>query len=214
MSLALYEITDDHVLIVTDTLSVVYDDDGLAVPAALDRSKCVVYPEQDAAVVTLGNWQFAIAWNAWLRSIEWTDVEQLDEIAPANLRLLAARAAEAGVDVTGTVTHFGFSPRRDAYVGFMYDADADYASETLTRRFGYAPAPFPVRTAPGADLEEWIDLACRIKAAERDLIYAGERGARIGGELVLTGLGVGPILSGRIHRFDDYDDDLAAINAR
>jgi 8-oxo-dGTP pyrophosphatase MutT (NUDIX family) len=214
MSLLIYKIESESVLIITDTLAT----DAAGEPA-LFTSKCFLFPHMGVAMVVTGSHDIAVRWASHLDSrLVARDIDMLDLHAPSALRevweetwsdLASGGAAEG---FTATAYHFGRGTAGH-FKGFKYNSVKDFESEPLPMDgTGVKPAP---------DAFDWdadytlIDLAEAARAqAEADFIAGYGPPARVGGHLVATILRDGIMTAQIMHTFEDIEDQWLAINER
>jgi hypothetical protein len=224
MSLLLYRVLPDEVVLVHDTLTVVED----TYEPAIFSTKVATLPHLGIAIAVQGDGNLANEWPAMTNdSILASDIDQLDQHAPEALRTLWA-ARDDRCQSTA-VYHFGWSPRDERFVRYTYrhgdaptetsPAPPDFESECYAEdACGICPAG-PVTDWP-ATVEEFIGAAVAIRDYH-DQPDTPDDTIRvpIGGDLIATVLTNGArgdalITTKKVHRFDDWAHDWAAMNVR
>ena len=107
--------------------------------------------------------------------------------------------------------HFGIEEDTGQPVRYIYRSTANFETERYDESgFGIKPDPPADATVPDG-LDEWIDLAQRVRAKEdeRPLTRAHPHRRRTHPHRPANdGISIA-----RTHRFDDYDDQWEAMNA-
>jgi hypothetical protein len=208
MSLLLFQLDAESVIVATDTLATRVD----GRPYLL-VSKCTVLPHLGSVIAFTGNAAIGQRWAAAVQSnLLCRDFDMLDQHTPDNLRQIAAEVEREHGAVPGssTIYHFGHSAKEKQYVGYAYRSESDFGSEQLGYGFGMKPPPDTIPTDTPATIEEIVELADQIRD-EQNALPPSER-LWIGGELVFTVLAQGYISVNTMHRFADFDAQWLAMN--
>jgi len=212
MSLLMFNHDVESVVIVTDTLATTPGGEPL-----MFQSKAWALPHINMAMAVTGIANLGAAWNEFLRSSAIVqDIRMVNNFAPEQLRLIwHGMLAEASPEVSmhATVYHFGFEVGAERPIRYVYRSTRNFESERIEESgFGVKPAPDPSSLKAPDTLDEFIELALRIRA-EQDELPPGER-IYIGGELYLLHLRNWHSQIARIHRFDDFDDSWREMITR
>lgn len=207
MSLLLFQLDPESVIVVTDTLATRVD----GRPHLL-VSKCTVLPHLGSVIAFTGTAAIGQRWaTAVQANLLCCDFDMLDQHTPENLRRIAADVEEEHGPISGssTIYHFGYSGIDTKYVGYAYRSEKNFDSERLGYGFGMKPPP-TVPTDNLATFDEIIELADQIRD-EQNALSASER-IYIGGDLVSTVLVEGSIRVSTIHRFADFNTQWQEMN--
>ena len=197
-------------MVMTDTLATTPQGEPLAF-----TDKCWAFPSMNLIVATTGIKDLGARWvDTLYNRILARDIAMLNLHAPEAMRAiwgdLHAEFGDMG-EATSTVYHFGIEEETGQSVRYIYRSAEDFETERHDEPgFGIKPDPPDGATVPDG-LDEWIDLAQRVRANE-DARPASER-IYIGGELILTVLTNDATSIVTTHRFADYDDQWEAMNA-
>jgi hypothetical protein len=210
----------NSVSVYTDTLAMTDDQRPLAF---VDKSFILQNPSVVVAVT--GTMQLFDRWKVYLVGMNRaTNVDELDEVTSGQLRGLWEEIGirfkkKFGREVgeTATIYQFGWSAKNNRFAAFAYRSTNNFASELLQPGTAVKPEPADPKTFRWPTTgEEFIEAAEQIRA-EQNARPVGER-LYIGGELIVTQVmrfenGMQSIVSAKIHRFDDYDDNLRVIKS-
>lgn len=216
MSLQIFDMLDESVLIVTDTL--VSDADGAAVHF---RHKVWPLPHLNAVMTVTGTAEIGVMWHALISELAGLDsIDDLDAVAREQLPRIYEhiRAHVAGDIGTATVTHFGFPRGSDTIVSDVYGLGPEQFQASRTRAngerlFAVKPKPcsFKIEALPTTP-EEIEDLALKLQA-ENDEGLTPVRIA-MGGDLIATLFRNHSIHTMRWARFPNYDASRSAMIGR
>jgi hypothetical protein len=200
----MYQLSDEQVLVVTDTLATTEDRPHMYV------SKCAAIPHLELIVAYTGIAELGSRWVSMLHDrILCRDIEMLDSHAPEALQKIWSNLLEEYSlvgDITSTVYHFGRSEQSKIYMGIAYRSKEGFESEPLTEfAFGVKPHPEGTFETP-TSMDETVALAARIRR-EQDRLH-------IGGALRLTAMTEGTIVLSELARFEDFDDMWQQMNDR
>jgi hypothetical protein len=208
MSLLLFQLDAESVIVATDTLATRVD----GRPYLL-VSKCTVVPHLGSVIAFTGNAAIGQRWAAAVHSnLLCLDFDMLDQHTSDNLRRIAADIDEEYGPVEGpsTIYHFGYSASDEQYAGYAYRSESDFESERLNNGFGMKPPPNVRPTESPSTIEEMIALADQIRD-EQNALPPSER-LWVGGDLVFAVLAEGYISVNTMHRFADFDAQWLAMN--
>lgn len=208
MSMLMFDLKADGVALFTDTLAVHPD-----LRPRTFASKVFVVPHLDTAIVALGSLGFGTAWAAEVNEMMLCrDTDMLDHHTPAALKRVWERMGTPGLQRTpSTVFHFGFSERRQQYVGYAYWSERDFASEPLDQQFGVIPSRGGMPELPEPEGLDWLEYNVAFARNMREF-HAG-RGTPIGGDLLVTVLEDRRITTKQVYRWPDFDDLWVEMNA-
>jgi hypothetical protein len=206
MSLLLFQLDPESVIVATDTLATRVDSRPF-----LLVSKCTVLPHLGSVIAFTGTAAIGQRWAAMVQTnLLCRDFDMLDQHTPENLRRIAAEVEEEHGPISGssTVYHFGYSDIDTKYVGYAYRSEKNFDSERLDYGFGMKPPPAAIPADNPATFEEIVELADQIRN-EQNALPLSER-LHIGGDLVSTVLVEGAIHVTKVHRFADFDTQWQA----
>jgi len=189
MTLLLFLLDQDHVVVAADTLAT--DPHGTTL-------------SYEHKIHDVGGGMCAVATGSANVLFEWLETNgrgtSLASIAATAPRTLSEIAWRLGTGVRATIYVFGRDGPDQPYAGLVFRSDDGFKAEQL--RYGFHAKP-PVHALVGTTIPEgppkWIDLAERIRAYEHAK-PAGD-GVPIGGELDLAILMDGATRTGTIHQF-------------
>ena len=212
MTLLNWEMTPDHVSILSDTLSV----NGHDKRARSFMTKIYPVPHLGGVITGTGVGRIVTSfYTTVIGDLIVDDVSQLAEFAPDILRdLWSELCDDAPEGVTATIYTFGLSDV--GFVGFAFRSTNDFVAEPLQHGLAAKPAPDMAKLANINGLEEFVGLAHDQQDADRALPRLDRVG--IGGELwfyFLTrgesgGLSLRIDRIGRLAHFDDDRDIILA----
>lgn len=226
----------DQVVILTDTLLMGHHpdvDDDRPTPVAL-VSKCIALPHLNMAVAVTGSDIRALTTvivDAVMGATHVTGgIDGIDEILPARLRELRHLEPAWQVDdFAVSVFTFGWSNAEGCYVGRRFSNRTDPPFELFPIKAWMNPmagtAGETCETAdealaaaaafgfPADTIEGNLHIGCALKTISDQWRDQGDDACGIGGEIHATIMQDAMITSTTVHRFDDYDDTLAAIGA-
>lgn len=208
MSLLMFRLDVPQIAIVTDTLA--------TTPAGnphLFVSKVSIVPHLDMVVAFTGLAVIGERWAEKLRTaILARDMDMVNLHAPSALREIeqAAIIEFGALPSTTTIYHLGYSTALDGYSGYAYRSENRFVSERMDPGFRIKPQPLSLPEAPST-FEEMIALGIQVRA-EQDADDSANR-VFIGGEFVLTLMEKRSILTQKIHRFNDFDNQWLEMNA-
>ncbi|MFZ2050522.1 MAG: hypothetical protein WB698_15540 [Solirubrobacteraceae bacterium] len=208
MSLLLFQLSPESVIVATDTLATRVDGRPF-----LLVSKCMVLPHLGSVIAFTGTAGIGQRWAAAIHAnLLCRDFDMLDQHTPDSLRLIATEMEDEQGPISGssTVYHFGYSEMDEQYVGFAYRSEKDFASERLPCGFGIKPPPTALPTDNPATIEAMVELADQIRGEQNALPLVDR--LHIGGELVFTVLAERHIYVNTVHRFGDFDAQWQAMN--
>jgi hypothetical protein len=195
MTVVIYQVTDERVAVLTDTMACDLDGTPLAF-----IDKCEVIPHLGVAIAGNGWAGLGERFVEVLRTSPLVrDVDTVNAVAPELLGGIwegLASCRPAGRDRT-TIYVFGMSEALGVGCGFAYKSDEGFVSQPAPKgAVGITPVP-SFDDYDVATLDGWVDLACRLRddGADGRLV--------IGGDLMLTVLAPGSTSVSRVHRFDD-----------
>lgn len=200
MSLLMWAHESDHFVIMTDTLAPT--DDLTRVEA---RTKLWPVPHMNLAVGCTGWRMLGRRWALYVGELGLSGIEELHQVAPAVLPLMLAQLEQeygppAGTASTSTVYHFGIDAEGRA-VRYTYRSERGFAGETHTdRELCEKPQPTDGRFIPFTTLDEMI-AAARELQRQQDKLPPKQR-VHVGGELFLTELRDGSVITERVYRFE------------
>lgn len=204
MSLLIVQHLPGAVLVCTDTLATTPEGEPY-----LLVTKCSVVPHLDMVIAGTGVAELTERWRrAAASQILARDIDMLDRYTPEILRPTWAEvlADNDGVPPTATVYHFGWSWEREEYVGYAYRSTRDFESEPLEPGMRVKPEP----VGPFNADDGFVELAERIRCEQAEL--SPEHRIYIGGDLILTALHEQTILTRRLHRFADFEEQWLLMN--
>ncbi len=182
---------------VLDRESVVLGMDSLAIRAtdktpSLYASKILPVPHLGAVVCGTGSQRLPLDWFVHIETrILGRDIDYVNSVAPGELRGLWTRLDEPG---TATIYHFGYSPAEDAYVGYAFRSESDFAAERIQYGIGIKPPSGELIAVAADSLAELgvhdAIISLIVKARSVDDALPLEERVGIGGEvhlLTLTG---------------------------
>lgn len=209
MSLLSFIQLDDAVQIVTDTL--VSDENRDPV---LYQHKVTALPTLNMIGVVTGFGSFGYNFFAHLEfSPHLVDIEQVNETAQDTLRTMfgAWQAFHAPKEIgTATVYLFGFPEGAEKIVRYIYRSTKDFEPERHEgmSNFGIKPPPQQFDLVAPETEEAMIELAVKIREENDELRTEGP--VAIGGDLMMTFMEKGRIITERSYRWPDH----AAIRDR
>lgn len=239
MSLLIYQLAADQVVVLNDTLSAT--DDG--VPYGFGP-KTEVLPHSDVVLTMLGSHRLHRRWAH--RVIDGTLHDSIDDLVPVMAELLASATTEDERDVESVAYAFGWSPAEERMVGFAFPS-AGFAPERLPDGLSIHP---PILDGDGSAIEDdagrggWRRFACTetgepildedgapvetreppahlsdlmsLAVARQELVdqdfAEGRTTVRIGGHLLMTVLERGVIVCRRLCELADYREHRAAAD--
>jgi len=208
MSLLFVDQTDEWALLVADTVVTLHN-----VPYMFG-SKVRPMPHMNMTVSTLGSHMVGLDWlNVLHNAPGLVDIETVNEVAPGQLRRIWAhyRAAFDGFPETSTVYHHGFPAGSNQMVSYVYRSTHDFEPERFEgSQFTVKPVPRDFQFERPQSQQEIIDLAIRVRDMNNAQLGDGW-GVRIGGDLLATMVQNGHIQTALWHRFEDYDEAVAAM---
>lgn len=212
MSLFMYELYEDHALILSDTL--VTEGDGIT-PVCY-QSKIWPLPELNMAMALTGTAQIGLGLYQLLHRFEdLRDIEDLNELAPSMLRHVRDELEKIRPDEDITTVYlFGFPTGSEKVASYTYTSrdGADFASKAgEIGKLSYRPGPQRFTPEFPATEQDMIDLACKIRDEQDQFRAEGLPFVRIGGELRATRVENNRILTSVWHTFDDYDETLPSL---
>lgn len=208
MSLLMFALRDDGYSVVTDTLAT--EDDGAP---SFFTSKAALIPHLQMVVAGTG-FSFLIheIVDLMMSRFQCRDIVMADLHLPGALAEMWAEHDGDNLPSTSTIYTLGRCEDSGAYLGFAYRSKNGFASEPLHQNgFAIKPGPAGEYSSPG-DAGEYIAMAERVRSEqlERD---PGDR-IYIGGELFAFEASDGHVLSARLHRFNDFEDQWRDMNDR
>lgn len=209
MTLLMIDVQPDHALVVSDTF--------VDPPAFM--TKVAVVPHLELVIAGTGLGNLLGAWSAMVNGLRCRDIDELAVFAEALLPQLWDAIHEGrdpqdnGVGcTTASIYHVGRTADR-GYVAYAYRSREAFVHAEISPCFMVKPAgedtPTPTPATAPETLQEIIALAEQIQADQRSL--PADECLDIGGELVGIEMSEGGISVAKLHRFDSYDDDWAAI---
>lgn len=208
MSLLIYALESNQIVVVTDTLATTPSGDPFFL-----TSKCIVMPHLEMVVVYLGIAPLGQQWSHRLQTkILARSIDQLDYFVTPALQALWVELQEEFGDLSSsaTVYHFGYSESRKGYVGFAYRSDNDFTSEQLQQgSFCVKPAPSRAVEVP-SNTDELVQIGRQVRSEQDE--RSSDRRISIGGELWMTVLANRSIVISRILRFEDFEVLWLAMN--
>jgi hypothetical protein len=210
MSLLMFTLAPEGALVMTDTLATTPAGD----PHLL-VTKCGIVPHLNLVMAGTGVAQLTERWrNTVYSHMLCRDIDMLNVHAPAALRDIWMNAKDefpdAVIDPSATVYHLGFSEPRREYVGYAYRSTNGFTPEEMGPGFRVKPQPQTPLTEPPAEIDEWINLAQRLR--EEQSAFPKETRVHIGGDLVFIVLQQGAILVRKVHRFEDFEPMWLEMN--
>lgn len=211
MSVLMFSEDDDSVIIVTDTLATTVEGEPM-----MFQTKAWHLPHFNMAIASTGVANLGALWNDRLRtSAVAQHIGMIDTFAPETLREIWDEVTEGhdGDAGTATVYHFGFEPGSDKIIRHVYRSASNFESERYDGTgFGVKPPPETFDLEAPMSVDEYVELAKRLR--EENDSGAVDQPVAIGGELYLMIVRDGFSQTVRIHKFDDYDDQWAAMIER
>jgi hypothetical protein len=208
MSLLFVDQSESSALLVADTL-VTHGDEPF-----MFRPKVTPFPHHNMVMASMGSSNLGAAWRQWILSTPGlTDIDSINEFAPAELRRLNAeletRFGEIG---TSTIYHYGFPAGSDRLVSYVYRSGSDFEPDRFVgNRFTAKPLPAGSKFERPSNNQEVVALAVRVRDLNNEQLHDGGWGVRIGGDLFATLIENWTIQTARWHRFDDYAQRAEAI---
>lgn len=212
MSLLMYEVRDDHVLILSDTLVTEAD----RVTPVCYQSKVWLMPERNMAMALTGTAEIGLGLFSLVEQEQaFRDIEEVNEVAPLMLRHIRDELEKLRPDNDITTVYlFGFPAGSDRPASYTYTSrdGADFAPKPgVAGNFAYRPGAQRFTPDYPVSAEDLVELACKIRDEQDQLRSEGLPFVRIGGELHATRIENGQILTSVWHRFDDYDESLPSL---
>lgn len=181
MTLLNWEMTPDHVVILSDTLSLSGDNKRPR------NFMTKVYPAPHLGAVITGTGISKVVTDFYVRAVAEmivNDVVQLSEFAPDVLRSIWLELGNLlPPDGTATIYTFGLSLDDGEFAGFAYRSTSDFEAEQLQHGIGVKPAPESGVIGEINGLADFVKLAFSQQEADRKLPRLKRVG--IGGELWL-----------------------------
>jgi len=201
-----FHISDDEICLVVDSLAISPQDGE---PLVL-LTKFIVLPHLGITATGTGHGQFLAEWFARVRDgILAKDIDRVDQYTPSMLRTLAA---DHDLDVnSATVYHFGFSPRNNRFVAYVYRSTSGFTSERVDSGLGIKPQVEPPEgdvTYPAA----FVEIMERQRNADLQRPPAERIG--IGGEIHCVHMQRSGFSVFTLHRFSSYDREYDAACQR
>jgi hypothetical protein len=199
MTLLMYELAPDRVMVLMDTLAT--NTDGTPNKYV---TKVQQLPHMQMVIACTGIDGFGERWAHRLSSrVLAVDIEMLDQYAPTVIAEVWSemRAENDFGALTSTIYHFGQSRESGEYVGFAYRSAKDFVSERLPYGFGVKPAPAGEPRLP-EEFGSWVDMAITIRQ-EQDRLPLDDR-IHVGGALVMTLLQQGGQGNQIVYEFEDH----------
>jgi hypothetical protein len=216
VSLLIFQHYETQVAVYTDTLATSPDGKALAF---CDKSFLV--PHIGIVMATTGILQLAEIWYSRLNGpIFADDIDALDEYVTKNLQIIwdcLKKHSGGGIEITGTIYHFGWSAKHQQYVRYIYRSDKNFASEHYKEKgIGVKPIPNDKDAQLPEGIEGVTEFAEQIRMEQ--LAKPHNQRLYIGGELnmilMLNDSGNPITYQAKVHRFTNYDADREAIMAR
>ncbi|NYE19457.1 hypothetical protein [Microbacterium immunditiarum] len=208
MSLLFTDQTDEWALLVADTVVTLED------KPYMFGSKVTALPHLNMTVSTLGSHLVGMSWRNVIDTTPGlVDIETVNEVAPGQLRRLwdEYNAAYEQFPMTSTVYHHGFPAGSNKIVSYAYRSTNDFEPERFEgSQFTVKPVLPDFQYQRPQSQQEVIDLAIRVRDMNHEQLGHGW-GVRIGGDLIATMVQNGHIETALWHRFDDYDESVAAM---
>lgn len=203
MTLLMFDQTPSSAMVFTDTLVVDVKDQPL-----LFRSKVWIFPQLNMVMAVTGAANIGDAWDIHLRDRRGVrDIEGVVTGAPATLRKIFGTLTEMhGKEIgSATVYLFGFPHGTGEMVRYIFRSIEDFKPERYVGDiFAVKPRPKSFTAAYPETNDEVIALAERVQAENR---------VPIGGELHITQIEDGKIISARMHQFPGYEEAWAKMRA-
>ena len=179
MTLLNWEMAPDHVVILSDTLSLSSD-------SKRPRNFMTkVYPAPHLGAVITGTGIGKVVTDFYVRAVTEmivNDVVHLSELAPDTLRSIWSELDNIlPAGATATIYTFGISRDDGEFTGFAYRSTSDFQAEQLKHGIGVKPAPQSGVVGEVSDLSDFVKLAFSQQEADRELPRPKRVG--IGGEL-------------------------------
>lgn len=179
MSLLNWEMTSDHVILYSDTLSLSGD-------SKRPRNFMTkVYPAPHFGAVITGTGISEVVTGFYVSVITGMivdDVVHLSQLAPEMLRSIWSELGDMlPVDASTTIYTFGFALEDGEFTGFAYRSTSDFQAEQLPHGVGVKPAPKSGVHHEINSLADFLELAISQQQADRELPPTKRVG--IGGEL-------------------------------
>ena len=197
MSLLMSTQAEDHAIIVTDTLVV----DGDNHPHS-HRFKVWTLPHMNMVIAMTGTPEVGDYWYSHIvNSAGARDIEELNTVAAQSLREIQKHLERQYGDAGhSTVQHFGFPYGSDKLVRYSYGSKNDYEPEVFSgSRFNAKPVPPEFPLADPGTLDEMVELAVRLRDANRE----DPEGVPIGGDIFATVISNWMIQTVRLGEFPD-----------
>jgi hypothetical protein len=213
MSALNWLLTDDIVLIATDTLA-----SGVDLTPRSFGSKVFPLPHLRGVICGTGSREVVLGWYQLVSSqVLAQDIVFLDSIAPVHIKAISQRFTE--YIGTSTVYHFGFHPTEKRMCGFAYRSEKEFASERLGLGMGVKPphrdliSRFEEVVAGSRSLPTaFVDLI-RQQRLRDDAEPIGKR-VGIGGEVHLLEITPSKQSAWTAWRFEDFDEMFAEMLKR
>jgi hypothetical protein len=209
-----WELNEDGVVILSDTLVLSGETHR---PLSFTTK---VFPLPHLSLCIAGTGLQQMVQNFWLvtnNGMVVSDIDHLDRFATETLQGLWDDLDEnAPRGVTATIYTFGWSLKRECFIGFAYRSTNGFASQPLAYGLALKPAP---SSGEFPKIDSLSDLAnYMIAQKEDDRSMPRMERVGIGGEIILTQLfrdqsGYVSFQQIPILRFDDFEDDWKMILA-
>jgi hypothetical protein len=215
MTLLNWELTPNHVVILSDTLCISGDDKR---PRSFMTK---VYPAPHISAVITGTGISKVVTEFYVRvttEMIVSDVVHLNEFAPDSLRAIWAElAGQIPGGATATIYTFGLSPEDGAFTGFAYRSTSNFDAEQMQHGMGVKPAPASGTFPEINGLADFVKLAYAQQAEDRALPRMQRVG--IGGELWMYTMlkddaGALDLRTQSLGAMLNYDEDLEVMLAR
>ncbi|CAN5499760.1 hypothetical protein BH10ACI1_BH10ACI1_18620 [soil metagenome] len=197
MSSLIFSLSEQEIFIATDTLAM----NGENFTPFFFTTKVYFLPHLRGVMCGTGIGDFATDWYLRLDRFLAKDFIHLDEFV-TNALLEVAEKYHFDTEVTSTIYHFGYSEMEKEHFAFVYRSTNDFKSEKLGYGFGVKP---PIsNSAIELSPQNFVEIM-KLQQIESSQIPIEKR-IFIGGEILLTVLRQGTIVSQTIYRFDDYEE--------
>lgn len=193
MSLLNWQLSPDHVTVVSDTLCT----DFAGVPLK-HVSKIATLPHMDMLIGLTGFSDVLVRWNSVLSS--WApgnSIDDLDDYAAQVLPLIWDEIFPGGSDLRTTVRHWGWSPKEGRFVGRSFRSTNGFTPEVMPDAWAFSPDPRPDHLETVIDSFERVVEVCRGQQEHGLAQPEGEK-VYIGGRLIahsLTRQDGGPVVA-------------------
>ena len=205
-----YIIEEDSVRLYMDTLSILSTDKK---PLNY-TTKFIALPHLDTVIAGTGDAGFV---NNWMFSVKGSvaikDIDHLNELTPGELAAISSIHSEFK-GVTATIYHFGYSPSKKRFVGYVYKS-AENWNPDLQKDLCNLKPPIKFdtkRAGAGFSSDEMVEvMLCQRKA---DLIKPLGDKIGIGGDIHEVIMDLNGIAVKRVYRFDSYESDYCEMLSR